>query len=167
MVKSRSRNRRGRVARRPRMPLFYIVEDTALAVADTTSTVTLYQPPSSTTGLELPSRFRLKSGTVQVSGGATANSVLAVIRRVPAGYTAPGITVTNGIGSLIDAPDILAYGLVHAFSANDPMMRIDLNMLRRTFVVYPGDLICLQVVANANSTNQIYNALIEYDVSAS
>ncbi len=166
MARSRN-NRRGRRSRRPRLPMLCIVEDTALATQDTVSNGTLYSPPISNTGLDLPSRFRLRSCEVVISPGSGNNKVFAVVRRVPSGYSAPSITITNGIGSLVDCPDVLAYGLVNVFaSTTDTMERINLKLLRPNMVVYPGDVIYLQVVPNANSTGQVYNALAEYDIGS-
>ncbi len=145
--------------------MMYIVEDTALATADTVSNVTLYAPAFAGTEYDAPSTYSLRTASVFITGGLTANKVLAIIRKVPNGYSNPAITVANGLGVFVDYPNILAYGMVNvAASSADPMLRIDLTKVRNLTRVVPGDKIILQVVPNASSTNQIYNAMIEYSV---
>ncbi len=163
--------RRQRRNRRPlRMaPLIQVVENTALASADTPSNTTLYNPPLGSAELESPSLFNLRSCRVTFFAGEAVTRCFAVIRRIPVGYNFPGITIASNQTSFVDVNDVLAYGLVEVYGSattptRDPWQAIDLTILKRNVIVYPGDTIGLQVVSNAASTSQTYSAICEFNV---
>ncbi len=158
------RNKR-RLSRRS-FPILHISEDTALATADTVANVTLYNPPLATTELELTSTFHLRSARVTIVPGATSTRVLAIIRKVPQGYSFPTITVATGISTFIDFDNILAYGVISVTGTiGDPMARIDLRTLKRSIKINPGDTVGLQVVTNVSSANQTFLSECEYNIS--
>ncbi len=163
---SRQTNRTRRPKRNTRAaPQLQYVEDTALATADTVSNITLYNPTAATGTLELPTSFRLRSATITIGGGATANRVLAIIRRVPNGYSFPTVTVATGLTTFQDFSNILAYGFVTTGAIVDPDSRIDMRLLKSNITVYPGDTIAMQTVSNISSVGQTYSAMLEYSLA--
>jgi hypothetical protein len=160
----RNRQRANRRQRRLISPQIYITEEVSISGADTVSNTAFYAPPISTTEVEMPTMFHLRSSDVTVQAGNANTRVFAVIRRVPSGYSAPSITITNGINVIIDMPDVLAYGLSNITTgATDNTLR--LHLLKPNMRLYPGDNVTLQVVSNGASTSQTYSSLTEYALS--
>ncbi len=84
------------------------------------------------------------------SKAGLSSRVLAVIRRVGAGYSNPSITVSTGIQ--LAGPDILAWGLIDCGgSADIESATVELDILKRSVVVHPGDLIAMVFVQNVSS----------------
>ncbi len=162
MVKN-SRSRRNRRATAA-IPVLYVQEDVALATADTASSITLYTSSTSASTLVKPVRFTLGPTRVSVKYGSTETTVLAIVRKVPQGYANPTIAPTDGNTTFVDTPNILGYGII-LVGSTDTMNRIDLRFLTKSVMLSRGDSIVLQVVSNANSTNQAYSALCEYTVA--
>ena len=148
------------------MPIIQIVEDVSLTAADTASNTTIYNPPLGTTSFEAPSLFIVKACRVAFfNGSGTSYRALAVLRKVPNGYSFPAITVTSGLTTFGDFPNVLGYGLVNVGvqgTLPDPMTRIDMEFLKTSIVVAPGDTIALQVVINTATTTNTYSAELEY-----
>ncbi len=159
------RRNRGRVATRQRRePILYAIEDAALSTADDVQSTTLYSSATSATVLTKPVRFRLGPTRVSFTYGSAASLVLAIVRKVPEGYTAPAITPATGNTVFNDVPNILGYGYIRV-NGNDVMNRIDMRYLTRSVTLMRGDAIVLQVVSNIASTGQKYHALVEYDIA--
>ncbi len=159
------RRNRGRMATRLRRePILYTVEDAALSTADDVQSTTLYTSATSATVLTKPVRFTLGPTRVGFTYGSTATLVLAIVRKVPQGYTAPTITPASGNTVFNDVPNILGYGYIRV-TGNDVMSRIDLRYLTKSVSLMRGDAIVLQVVSNAASAGQKYHALVEYDIA--
>ncbi len=168
MTRANRRNNPRRTRNRPRLsvPNIVVIEDTALATIDTASTLTIYSPPQTTTSLELPSTFRLRSAKYSLLSGATAARVFAIFRRVPAGYTAPAITVATGVTTFVDVPDVIGYGLINYSGGADPENMVELTILKPNIRVFPGDTIVSQIVPNASSVGLTYTLLAEFNISA-
>jgi hypothetical protein len=142
------------------------VEDVALATADTSSDQQIYTSSPGNNTLVKPVVFHIGPTRIQVKPGGSANTIYAVIRKVPQGYSAPGITVTTGNTTFADMQNVLAYGVVRVEAASsDPMNRIDLRILRRSVSLARGDSVYLQVVPNISSSGQTYSSLIEYSTT--
>ncbi len=140
-----------------------MLENQGLTTADTAVNQNLYSLPQSNSVYMPVSTFTLKTTRISITAGASTNTVLAVVRRVPSGYTEPTITVATGLTDFWDVPNILAYGMVQVFANSvDPMTRIDLEFIKRTIPVYAGDRIVIQAVCNASSSGQKINVLAEY-----
>ncbi len=159
MVKTRRSRRTGRAA----VPVLYVLEDVALASADTVSSTSLYTSSTSASALVKPVRFTLGPTRINVKYGSTETNVLAIVRKVPQGYSNPTIAPTDGNTTFVDTPNILGYGIIRV-GGNDTMNRIDLRFLNKSVMLARGDSIVLQVVSNISSTNQAYSALAEYSV---
>ncbi len=148
------------------MPVIATIEQTALATADTVTNVTLFAPPSSTTSVLESFQFTLRSCDVTITAGNTSARVYAIVRKVPSGYTAPSITVSNAISTFADVPNVLAYGIINVYASDpDPMNRISLNLLRNSCSMISGDSVIIQVVSDTSSVNQAWSSLAEYHVS--
>ncbi len=156
-----ARSRRSRSQRPLGTPQLATVEDGSIATADSVSTDTIYTSSTSNSVLTKPVMFHLGPTRVSIKYGSTESTVLAIVRKVPQGYTAPAVTVATGNTTFADIPNVLAYGLVRV-NAGDTMNRIDLRKLRQAVRLDRGDSIVLQTVSNINSTGQVYSALIEF-----
>ncbi len=144
--------------RRRRDPNIYTLEAISIATADSATTTNLV-----TTSEKSPTLITLRSALLEVSGGATTAQTFFVIRRVPSGYSAPAITVTSGLTTFVDQPDVLAYGFCSYITTTvdpDPVL---VRMLRPTMLFYEGDVLTIQATSNTNSTGLVYNGVIEWD----
>jgi hypothetical protein len=75
------------------------------------------------------------------------------------------VTIADGNSSFVDVPNILAYGAVYVYaSTSDTMSRVDLRSLNPAMRVNAGDTIVLQVVSDTASSEQSYDAILEYTV---
>ena len=148
------------------IPQFYVREDVALATADTVVNTTILSSPTGSTDLVKPVVFHPGPCRITIGTGNTTNTVFAVLRKVPEGYTAPSITIGDGNTTFKDVPDVLMYGIVRVYGGtSDVMQRIDLRMLRSSIPLARGDSIVLQVVSNTSSVNQVFGALVEYSTT--
>jgi hypothetical protein len=139
------------------------LEGISIATQDTVANATLYAPPlSSTTSLVETFRYHLRSCNIALSPGATNSRVYVIVRKVPAGYTAPAITVTDSVNTFADRPNILAYTIIES---TNTLPSVPLRMLFPNVSVMSGESVILQAVSDANNTNLAMNALIEYDIS--
>ncbi len=145
------------------MPVLATFEQTAVTTADTVVNGTLFAPPLSTT--DPLTRYRIRFGNIvcTVTDGGTANRLYAVIRRVPAGYTAPSITISNAVSTFADVSNVLAYGL---YSTTDSRDTIQWRWLKKSSIVNTGDSIIVQYVIDTSSTGQSVSCLVEYNVAA-
>ena len=123
-------------------------------------------PQGNTSSANLPVSFHWRSTRVTIKSGLANNLVAAILRRVPAGYTEPAITVTDSLSLFADVPNVLGYGMVQVYGSEpDTMQRIDLRILRGSIKLYPGDKVVLQVVSNSSSSGQTYSFLTEYAIA--
>ncbi len=160
------RNRRRRGNARRKSPMFATIEDTALATADTSSNTILYSPALTSAGNQNPTTFHFNSCSIDIVAGASSNRVFAIIRRVPAGYTVPAITISTSLTTFSDVADVIAYGFINIYGATlDAMNRFELKALRPSMTIFPGDVVYLQVVPNVSSAAQTYSAFAEYAIS--
>jgi hypothetical protein len=140
-----------------------MTEDVNIATADTAVNTTIYSSSTSATALQKPVTFYPGPLRIQIKPGGTDNTIFAVLRKVPQGYSAPAITPTDGNTAFADVMNVLAYGVVRvAAGSSDPLNRIDMRRLRKSVSLARGDSIVLQIVPNVNSTNQTASTLFEY-----
>ncbi len=163
----RSRNR-GPRGRNRLSPILATIENTALATADTVANVTLYAPPLTGTSSVMERwAFRLNSAKLTIFAGGTTNRIYVVVRKVPQGYTAPSISITNAVTTFADVSNVLAYGVITVGGGTqDPMNRLTLTMLKPRSIVLPGDSIVLQAVSDTTSSSQTFSLLAEYNVNS-
>ncbi len=155
-----ARKNRGGVKSRG-APILATLEQTAVTTADTAVNANLYAPPSGTTNAMQRWTFNLRSVQCTVTDGGTACRTYAVVRRVPAGYSAPAMSVGNSVTTFADVPNVLAYG---TYSTADVRENISWRWLKRATYVYPGDAIVIQFVVDTSSTGHAISTLAEYDV---
>ncbi len=147
----------------PAAPQLFIRENVGLAVLDTASNSDIYSSPTSTSSLSKPVKFRSGPLRVTVVPGGTSAVVFAILRKIPEGYSAPAITITDGNSAFIDMGNVIGYGMIRVNAAvPDPMNRIDLRMLQKEVTLLRGDKVTLQVVSNASSLGQEYSVLYEF-----
>ncbi len=160
MPRRRARNAaRSRIVRTPQL---YILEEAAVVLADTVVSNTIYTSAVGTAALEMAQRFTLNKMTMNVNYGSVASAkVFVVVRRVPSGYSAPAITISTGNLSIIDFPDVLAYG----FLDGQDTVPYRLEMSRPSVIVHPGDSVIIQCVSNVASTGQTVSAFGRYTLS--
>ncbi len=151
------RNRRNRGA-----PIIATLEQSAVVTADTVVNSTLYAPPLGTTNPLQRWTFDLRTIQCVVTDGATACRTYACVRRVPAGYSSPSMTVASQVTTFADVPNVLAYGV---YSTSDVREEIHWRWLKRSITIYPGDLIVLQLVVDVSSAGHAVSTLAEYNVS--
>ncbi len=92
--------------------------------------------------------------------GATTNQSLFLVRKVPQGYTAPGIIMTTG-SSYVDHANILGYVLVTSVGGitfTNTVNEKDFNWIRRNVLLHSGDTVVLQAVTNTSSAGQTFQA---------
>ncbi len=133
----------------------YTLENIAIATADSATTTNMV-----TTSEKTPTRIRLTSVLLEVSGGSVACIAVFVIRRVPSGYSAPAITVATGLTTFVDQPDVLAYGFcsfVNGTVDPDPVL---IHYLRPSMTFYEGDVLAIQGTTNINSTALAFNGVV-------
>ncbi len=110
--------------------------------------------------------LQLRSCRVTIKAGATANSVYVIVRRVPAGYLNPDITISDNLTQFVDVPDVMGYGTIQLYGAiNDVWNLVDVRLLNSTLRIHPGDRVIVQVVSNTASTGQTYSLLVEFGVA--
>ncbi len=95
------------------------------------------------------------------SQGAASSEKLLVLRRVPAGYSAPTISVslTGSVSNITDAPNVVAFGLLKdtiataAFSNSQPV-----KLIKRfnSVLLYEGDSLILSSVSSVTATNATF-----------
>ncbi len=159
----RRRGRRGIGGARRSAPIIATLEQTAVATADTVVNATLYAPPLSTTSVLQSWVFDLHSLQCVVTDGATACRTFACVRRVPAGYTSPSMTVSSSVTTFADVDNILCYGI---YTTVDVREEIHFRWLRRRIRLYPGDSIVIQFVIDVSSASHAVSTLAEYNVSS-
>ncbi len=161
-MSSQRRRRRGRGRRRTAEPYLYVSENVAFATADTPVNTTLYINPSG----ENARIFNIRSMELTMLPGATTNQSLFIIRKVPQGYAAPGITVATGT-SYVDHPNILGYVLVTSVGGitfSNLVNEKDFTWRRQSVLLHGGDFISLQAVTNTSSAGQTYQATGMFDI---
>ncbi len=143
--------------------MFITLEDVALATADTVSSTTLLSNAVAGNSYQAPQYCRFRKPICYVTYGAAATRCMFLIRKVPAGYTAPNITVATSVTDLADVPNVVCYGmlLVNASNYNE----VEWRMLRPNVKLNPGDNLYFQAVTNTNSAGQTFFATVEMDVS--
>ncbi len=159
MPRNRNRTRRRRGGRLT-APQIHITEAVAVSTANTVSNTTIWTSAVGTSALEFPCRIHLRKSIINVINGATASRTFVVIRRVPNGYSNPTISITTGNTSLIDFPDIMAYG----FLDNGDSVPFVLDIPRPTMVFHPGDSLVLQAVTDVTSSGQTLSAMTHYAI---
>ena len=146
-------------------PRIYTLESETLATADSPANTTIYSPSATATTVFKPSRFNYHTCRVSVKAGGSNAVVYAILRKVPQGYSSPGVTIADSNTTFVDPPNILAYGARYIYAAStDPWNVIDLRPLNRSLQVNAGDSIVLQVVSDTASTGQSYDCILEYDI---
>jgi hypothetical protein len=145
------------------MPFIYMIEDEALAVADTYSTLTVAGSTATHSDLRTNVRFTLKRADVAVNIGGTANRSYFIIRRVPVGYSAPTPPVADYTSAFPDTDNILAYGILNV--ANGAQNEMSLHILHPSVTLLPGDLVVFQAVAGTASAGQTYSSVLEHTLT--
>ncbi len=160
------RNRSRRAPRASRMmPVLATIEQTALATADTAVNVTLFAPPVSTTSVLQRFKYNLHTIDVTVADGSTNCRIYGIVRKVPAGYSAPAIAISNSVATFADVDNVLAYSIYNgSASIVDPWDRLIWRYLKRSTTVISGDSIIIQMVTDTSSASQAFSALAEYSV---
>ncbi len=147
------------------MPNLASVEQTPLVTADTAANVSLFSPPVSTTSVLTRFRYHLGTVDVTVTDGGTSCRIYGIIRKVPAGYSNPAITISSTISAFADVDNVLAYSIYTGSAANaDPWDRMIWRYLKRDVNLISGDSIVLQLVTDTTSASQAFSALVEYGV---
>ncbi len=155
----RNRTRRSRSA-----PVIATLEQIAFTAADTVVNTTLYAPPISTTAPLQRWNVRVRGMVTTITDGdVTSFRAYAIIRRVPAGYSAPSITIASTLTAFADVDNVLAYGL---YSGTDTRDSVQWRWLKRSASMMAGDVLTIQVVADSASANRAFSAVIEYDISS-
>ncbi len=150
-------NRNNRQKRRnPRLdPILYTADNVALATADTVSNLTVYN-----NGQNARVLFNMRQGYLNASGGGTDSSIFCVIRRLPSGYTEPSVTVSSGVTTFADQPDVVAFCLLDAVAGETAPVQARFIVIKPFIVLYGGDSIVMQTVCNTSSVGQIYSAMM-------
>ncbi len=144
-------------------PIIAVQEELAVATADTVVNSTLFAPPLGTTSSLQTWRFHLGSIQCEVTDGATGHRLYAVVRRVPAGYSAPSITVSTGVTTFADIANVMAYGI---YTTTDVREEVQWRWLRRNVIVQPGDTIITQYAIDISSAGSAVSTLVEYNITA-
>ncbi len=150
-------NRRARKRSARLDPNLYLLEDQSIATADTVLNVTLL-----TQSEKQPYVISARDMHLEALGGNTNSRVFYVLRRVPSGYSAPSITVTSGLNTIVDQPDILLYGFINFTTGGVDSNVNTTQRLRPTMVFYEGDTLILQAVGNVTSTGLVVSGFIEW-----
>ncbi len=141
--------------------MLHVSEELSVATADTPVNATVYSSTVSTSAIQVPVRFTLRSCTINMQRGtAEFAKVFAIVRRVPSGYSFPSITIATGNSSFIDIPDVLAYG----FLDESDTVPYKLDKLRSSIVLHPGDTLAIQFVSNLNSAGLKVDAITAFTV---
>jgi hypothetical protein len=153
------------MASRKLMPVIATIENKALGTADTAVNVTLFSPPLSTSSVLERFVYNLRTIDVTVKDGNTACTVYGIVRKLPAGYTAPSIVISDAVTTFADVDNVLAYSIYNGSQSTlDPWDRLIWRYLRKTFTVNSGDSIILQMVTDTSSATQTFSVLAEYNV---
>ncbi len=156
MVRRSNRRRGAARSRRPIQRLVWTGEEIVFQTADTAVNTLVYS-----NGGVIPQRLSLRNGYVSVTGGNFTTTAWFVIRRVPAGYTAPtAVTVSTSNDTFIDSPDVLAYAVTKI--APDTVESLDWTVIRRTATFYRSDQLIVQAVPTGNSTDLKFSTMLEY-----
>jgi hypothetical protein len=111
-----------------------------------------------------PSRFHLHSVSVVPTYGAVPTRCYVVIRKVPDGYSAPSVTISNVLGSIPDPMNVLARAIIPVTGTG--LLPIKLQPLNSTMVLQPNDTIIAQVVSDTSSASQRIDIFGEYSLTA-
>ncbi len=155
----RRRVRNSRAVRRG-TPQIFVAEQSSIPTADTATNVTVF-----TNAEEQPYLFTHKTPVFAADVSADM-LVMAVIRRVPNGYSAPtSVPISTGSSSFIDERDVLSYGflLERAGSTDHPNFRF--TMLRSGVRLEKGDAVVLQLIPSATSASATCSVVLEYKTS--
>ncbi len=149
---------RGR-GRDPRQwsPQLFIAEGLDIDTADTVTNTTIL-----TQSAHIPVSCKFRSARIGAANGATAAAIFAILRRVPAGYTAPNITVTTGLTSFVDEPDVMAYGYIQFVQNATGLMSVTLRPVYPDQILYEGDLLVFQMVSGTSSVSLVGSAQVEF-----
>ncbi len=159
--------RRRQTRRNRGAPTLALIEDVAIAVNDTVSSTLIAGNVESTSTSLAPIRFHLNKAVWAVTSGDARTRVLCIIRKVPAGYSPPAITVASSI-TAIQGSGVLAYGLINTTvstleSSSD---EVPLMVTARDTTLMAGDTVYVQIVSNIASTGQTAFAAVHYSISS-
>ncbi len=135
-----------------------------MTTADSYTATTLFAPAASTTAVQDPNVFTLKSVDIRVIYGAAASVCYFVIRRVPSGVAAPAPAITTGITTVLDQDNVLGFGIQQVTGVTGDH-EFTWHSIRNAIKVNPGDSIILQSVSNVSSAGQAANGIIQYFIT--
>ncbi len=138
-------------------PHIFTMEGLAPVTADTAVNTTIYS-----NGETENFHYRAKSMNLTVTAGASTTSTYWILRKIPAGYTAPSATITTGETSFTDEAGVLGWGHARSFSTNTAQIRMSQSWRRKVVVCAPGDSIVLQLVSNASSASLSVDGIHEF-----
>ncbi len=151
-----------RSSRRVGSPVLYTSDLVPVTTADTVVNTTVL-----TMADKVRQFVRVKSLQISANAGASQSRVYYVLRRVPDGYTPPTITLTSGTTAIVDDADVIGYGILNQNATNtNPTYQPVLRMSRRKngAVLFNGDTLVLQAVADVSSTGQAISFILDMEV---
>ena len=114
-------------------------------------------------------RLRFHPCTVQVFPGAVASCKWFVLRRVPAGYTAPSLSPSSAgsTTTIADQPNVLGLIAIRVGSSGGGVVSIaepKLIWRKKSVVLYEGDSVSLTSVSDVSDTGGLFNITIPMEI---